>query len=264
MNAHPETPTDPIEIPPSPPLATNWRRAFRSLRELLADSDDTEKAIDLFYAIGRQEFERRFQRFAASPQGRSLLASRPSLADTLRDRAALARMPEGSFGRAYLAFLEEHGFQAMGLLELQRRVEARWDEEEGVPRLDPVRAWFRERFLLAHDLFHVLTDYGTDDLGEATLLAFSLAQAPGRGQALLTIGAALEVFRNLGWPWLAYDFRAWRRGWRAAPLESAPWEELLPLRLETVRNLLRIEPAARAHPAGVLAANFPSARPRAA
>jgi ubiquinone biosynthesis protein COQ4 len=242
-----------LDIPPPPPLDMRYRRALQSMRALFADPDDTEKAVDFFYAIGRREFERSFQRFAASAAGRALLEDRPSLAAAMSDRAALGRMPEASFGRAYLAFLERNGFAAMGLLELQKQVEARWDAEEGVPRLDPARAYFRERFLLAHDLFHVLTGYGTDDVGEATLLAFTLAQAPGRGQALLTIGAALEVRSSLGWRWLAYDFRAWRRGRRAAHLAAAPWEDLLPLRLDTVRSLLAIAPAEEAHPGGVLA-----------
>jgi ubiquinone biosynthesis protein COQ4 len=242
-----------LEIAPPPPLAMNYRRALRSMRALLADSDDTEKAIDFFYAIGRREFERNFQRFARTRAGRALLEERPALAAAMSDRAALARMPEGSFGRAHLAFLERNGFAAMGLLELQKQVEARWAAEEGVPCLDPARVYFRERFLLAHDLQHVLTGYGTDDVGEATLLAFTAAQAPGRGQALLTIGAALKVRRSLGWSWLVYAYRAWRRGGRAAHLAVAPWEELLPLRLDTVRRLLGIAAAEDAHPGGVLA-----------
>ena len=250
--ASPSASDRPLEIPPPPPLATHWRRAFRSMRELLDDPDDTAKAIDFFYAIGRREFERSFQRFAASPQGRALLAEQPDIAAALSDRAALAGMAEGSFGRAYLAFLERNGFQSMGLLQLQREVEARWDAEEGVPRLDPLRAWFRARFILSHDLFHVLTGYGTDEVGEATLLAFSLAQLGGRGQALLTFGAALETWRVLGWRWIRYDFRAWRRGRRAAWLVALPWEELLPLRLATVRRLARLADPGEAHPEGVL------------
>jgi len=264
--ASPSASDRPLEIPPPPPLATHWRRAFRSMRELLDDPDDTAKAIDFFYAIGRREFERSFQRFAASPQGRALLAEQPDIAAALSDRAALAGMAAGSFGRAYLAFLERNGFQSMGLLQLQREVEARWDAEEGVPRLDPLRAWFRARFILSHDLFHVLTGYGTDDVGEATLLAFGLGQVPGRGQLLLTLGAALEVRSALGWRWLAYDWRAWRRGRSAAWLASTPWEELLPLRLDTVRRLLAIAPEREAHPGGILAGTLhgPGAMPSVA
>jgi ubiquinone biosynthesis protein Coq4 len=103
-----------------------------------------------------------------------------------------------------------------------------------------------------HDLLHVLTDYGTDELGEGTLLAFSLAQFPGRGQAFLTIGAALELWRTLGWRWLAYDLRAWRRGRRARGLVALPWEELLPLPLAAVRRIARVAEASEVHQAGIL------------
>jgi hypothetical protein len=92
----------------------------------------------------------------------------------------------------------------------------------------------------------------TDQIGEATLLAFTPAQLGGRGQALLTLGAALEVWRTLGWRWLVYDFRAWRRGRRASWLVEMPWEELLPLPLATVRRLARVPEADEAHPGGVL------------
>jgi ubiquinone biosynthesis protein COQ4 len=242
-----------LPIPPPPPRQPlRLRRALSELRALMADPDDTDRAVSVIYALGGDEFERSFQRFAASPSGRALLAERPSLLVALSDREALARLPAESLGRAYLSYLEENGFEPGGLLEVQSRVEESWRREEGFPALDPARAWFRDRTLLVHDLFHLVTGYGTDELGEAALLAFSLAQLGGRGQALLTFGAALETWRVLGWRWLAYDFRAWRRGRRAAWLVALPWEELLPLRVETVRRLAGVSDACETHPGGVL------------
>ena len=242
-----------LAIPPPPPAQpTRWRRAFAELRALLADPDDTDRAVSLIYALGRREFERSFQRFAASASGRALLEARPSLLAALAGRDALERLPDGTLGRAYLDYLDRNGFQPNGLLVVQNRVQTQWEREEGAPPLDLLRSWFRDRTILAHDLFHVLTDYGTDELGEGTLLAFSLAQLPGRGQAFLTVGAALEAWRVLGWRWLVYDFRAWRRGRRAAWLPALPWEELLPLRLETVRHLTGVGEVSDVHPRGVL------------
>ena len=177
----------------------------------------------------------------------------------LSDRESLTRLPDGSFGRAYLAYLEGNRFAPDGLLKVQNRVQRQWEDEEGIPPLDPLRSWFRDRSLLTHDLFHVLTDYGTDDLGEATLLAFSLAQLGGRGQAFLTFGAALEVWRAIGWSWLVYDFRAWQRGRRSAWLVALPWEELLPLHLDTVRRLANVPEAHDVHPGGVLRGSLDAA-----
>ena len=242
-----------LEIPPAPPpQKTRWRRALAEVRALIDDPDATDHAIHLAYALGTREFERNFQRFASTASGAALLAERPSLLAALSDHAALSGLRESSLGRAYLAYLEANGFAPGGLLEVQNRVQDHWERTENVAPLDPLRAWFRDRTLLVHDLFHVLTEYGTDELGEATLLAFSLAQLGGRSQALLTFGAALEVWRALGWRWLVYDFRAWRRGRGASWLVALPWEELLPLRVETVRRLAEVVEAAEAHPRGVL------------
>ena len=194
------TPPAPIEIPPPPPRQpVRVRRAWRELRALLANPDDTDRALSFMYALGPAEFERHFQCFAASPGGRALLECRPVLLEALSDREALARMPDGSLGRAYLTYLERNGFTPSGLIAVQDRVQASWERETDLPPLDPVRSWFRDRTILAHDLFHLLTDYGTDEMGEATLLAFSLGQLGGRGQTFLTLGAAFEVWRTLGW-----------------------------------------------------------------
>ena len=106
-SAHDAPRTPPaFEIPPPPPpQPRRWGRALRELRRLLADPDSTEHAIDFMYALGSGDFERSFQRVAASSAGRALLAERPSLLAALRDREALARLPEASLGRAYLAYL---------------------------------------------------------------------------------------------------------------------------------------------------------------
>jgi ubiquinone biosynthesis protein COQ4 len=229
-----------------------WRRALRELRALLASPDDTERAIDFMYALAAREFERNFQRFAESARGRALLAEQPSLLGALSDRAALSRMGEASLGRAYLSYLDRNGFAPDGLLALNHRVHERWEREEGVPRRTQAHAWYTDRSILCHDLFHLLTDYGTDDLGEATLLAFSFAQAPGRAQAVLTLGAALDCARLVDWRFLRTALRAWRRGRRATILVALPWEELLPLRLETVRRLAGVSEAHEAHPEGLL------------
>jgi ubiquinone biosynthesis protein COQ4 len=246
-----------LRVPDPPPRAPlRWRRAWRSLRALLADSDDTAKAIDLSYAIGQSDFERTFQRFLATPSGLRLIERRPALADALAERPELERMAPGSLGRAYLDYLDRNGYSATGLLALERGVRERWEREEGSTALDPLRAWFRDRFMLSHDLFHVVTDYGTDDVGEATLLAFSLAQNGGRANALLTAGAVFEVWHALGLRWLRYAFRAWRRGRNAASLAALPWEELLPLPLEAVRELAALPPSALAHPGGIWSAKL--------
>ena len=246
-----------FELPPRPAQPPfRWRRGWRALRALISDPDDTAKAIDVVYAIGQGDFERTLRRVAGTAHGRKLLVERPSLAAALSDRASLEALPAGSLGRGYLDYLARTGFQPLGLVELVSQVQRRWEEAGEAPPIDPLRAWFRDRSLLIHDLMHVVTGYGTDDIGEATLLGFTLAQEGGRAQRLLTYGAYFEMLRNLGWRWVAYARRVRRRGRRAMRLVGLPWEELLLMRLDTVRTLVRVGAPEEAHPGGVLAGSF--------
>ena len=53
-----------------------------------------------------------YERFRARPEGRRLLVQRPDLRAALSDREALADLPDGSFGRAYLDFTGRYRFDA--------------------------------------------------------------------------------------------------------------------------------------------------------
>jgi ubiquinone biosynthesis protein COQ4 len=221
-------------------LQSRFGRAVRSLRELIRDPESTEKAFDFFFAIGRGDFERQFQRFARDPEGARLLAAQPSLLATLCDRAALESMPDGSFGRAYVAYLDRNGFQPDGLVVIERTVRTRWERDGALPPLDTERSWLRDRTILMHDLFHVLTGRDTDPPGEGALLWFSQAQLRGGAALFLTLGATLELVRVRGFEWLREVSNAWKQGRRARWLVTMPFEELLPLPLETVRAMARV------------------------
>ena len=222
-------PDVPFEIPAAPPPPTfRWRRVLRLLGELRDPDKKVDAGLVLFDALGGVGGERTFQRFAKCPEGRALLRTRPDLAVLLGDRSFLAALPEGSLGRAYMAFADENGFTAESLVEQNRSV------QRERPVLDPSRDWFWERFTLSHDLWHVLTDCPTTEAGEATLLAFTSAQAPQRGYwfllSLISLGVGLDLHGH------ARHLRAWRAGKRAESLIPARWEELLAWPLEDVRR----------------------------
>jgi len=251
VDAAPSGPRPAVPAPP-PRRPVEWRRALRALRELLDDPDHTEKAFEVFLALDGDEEEQRFQRFLANPEGARLAEQRPSLVDCLSDRAALKALPAGSFGRAYLAYLDDTGFDPAGLVKLKAEMEAHSESiGEALPVLDETREWFRVRGLPTHDLWHVLTGYGTDDLGETLLLGFTCAQVGGRANLLLLAGASVRSIQNTGVGLAREIYRAWRRGRRAAWLAALPYEELLAQPLDAVRARAGIEPADSAHPAGI-------------
>ena len=235
-----------VLAPPRPAVPFDGRNAFRILKELNADPERTELVFELFDAAGGSGFERCFRRFAADPAGERLLREQPSLVAAMADRDALAALPDGSFGRAYLDFARARDFAADGLVEINHET-----NEANGQNDDPHRSYYGDRVTAMHDLWHVLTDYGTDEAGEAALLAFSHAQIPSRGFVLLILLSAAMLPKRMLRCQL-HLFRAWRRGRRAARLDRARYEELLPLQIDTVRRQLGIEAAAVAHPTGIL------------
>ena len=222
----------------------DWRRGYASMRALLDDADRTQHAFDVAYHLDGDAAGRRLDRMLRSPDGRALFAARPRLAEHVADRATLEALPEGSFGRAYLAYLDANGFRPTGLSELRKRHDRITDRDAG-------SAWMAERTDFLHDFWHVLTGYGTNGFGEAALLPFSTAQVQGRSNWLLTIGAALRTWRRIrGWRWPLLLIRAYRRGRQAKPLDAVPYEALLALPLDDVRRKLGIVPIEQAHPHG--------------
>jgi ubiquinone biosynthesis protein COQ4 len=227
----------------------DWRRAIRAMRELVDHQDRTYLAFDINRALDPEMAERSLLRMLAQPEGRRVYCERPSLRERLSDLDALAAMPDGSFGRAYLAHIERHGLAPGKLVELGDESDLR------AAPTDPDVRWMRERSGMTHDLWHVLTGYGADGLGEGTLLLFSLAQAGGRGNLLLAFGANLRILQERGLEWIPYAWKAWRRGRRATCLAALPYEELLPMPLADVRAAAGIEAPERAHPGGIAAEN---------
>jgi ubiquinone biosynthesis protein COQ4 len=212
----------------------------------------TDLAFEVVDALTGASFERAFQRFRAHPEGGRLLDERPDLLATLMDREALAALPEGSFGRAYLAFMQSADLNAAGLAAAQATAMQRRGE---VRRLDPDREFFSQRGRDMHDLWQVLTGYGMDEAGEAALLAFNLGQFFNAGIAFIVLAAVAIGPRDRSLSWPRYLWRAYRRGRRATRLSAVRYEELLAQPLGDVRLRLGIAPPNLAHARGVIVGN---------
>lgn len=114
------------------PRKLDWPRARKALKVLVADSERTDQVFEIIDALSGASFEHCFVRFAVHPDGARLLRERPSLLATLSGRAALERLPAGSFGRAYADFMSSGSLTPEGLVEADRRAIQAF---VGVPRL---------------------------------------------------------------------------------------------------------------------------------
>src|SRR6187551_1831131 len=91
------------------------RRAFRAARILAKDPDDLPQVFTIIESLSLDTIERIASGFRRSETGRALLAKKPDIVDVLANREALARLPEGSLGRAYLDFVERENISAQGI-----------------------------------------------------------------------------------------------------------------------------------------------------
>jgi ubiquinone biosynthesis protein COQ4 len=230
-----------------PDRPIQWGLALRALVGLAKDTSRTDHVFTIISALSGNSFERTYQAFKRTEHGKRLLRERPSLIALLSDRARLRAMPEGSLGRQYLIFMKDGQLTADGLIEAQ---EARIDPNADLV-LDDKRQFVGDRIRDMHDLWHVLTDYGSDDTGEIANLWFSVGQFQNRGMAFIAFFGALDggIDLRLGWP--AYCYRAYKRGRDAARLVSSPIEEMLELPIEEARRRLGIAPSEVVHPEGI-------------
>jgi ubiquinone biosynthesis protein COQ4 len=218
-------------------------RALRALRALLRDKEDTAKVFEIMRALNGGAAAKGYRRLLRTPHGAVLAAERTEMAPILDDDAAMAQFAPDTLGAHYLAWRSAEGLSAEGLAQVARSVGGGQPPAAGDPH-----AWFGRRTRDIHDLWHVLTGYGRDGLGEASLVAFSYAQTGGLGWALIALGAAVQAFRQQEFGAVRAILEGWRRGRRAAWLQGEDYRRLLGEDLEAARRRLRIT-SARAYPA---------------
>lgn len=213
-------------------LATRIRTVVDATRAALANPDDTAQAFRIADALSFRNPQQLRRRFRRSDSGARILARRDDLLSILTDRARLEAMPADSLGRAYLRFLDGEGITAAGL------VQASMDGAGDRTGDDDETRYVRTRMRDTHDLWHTVTGYRGDLLGEAALLAFTFAQTRHVGVGFLAgIGAVL------GGPPGTRRFivRGFLRGRRAAWMPAVDWARLLPRPLDEVRRELGID-----------------------
>ncbi len=219
--------------PPSPGQV-DFKAALTAMRALAKNPDDTAQVFRIVESLSGPAAQRQFIRFSRTALGHRVLSSREDLLSTLCDRARLEAMPEDSLGRAYLRFIDAEGITPGGLVDASAEGSTgRWRTEV----IGVERELFRHRMRDMHDLWHAITGYRGDLIGESSLLAFTFAQTRAPGIALI-VAVALSRAPNA---YRRVILNGFARGVRAAWLPGQDWVSLLPLPLTTVRELLHID-----------------------
>ena len=208
------------------------RRALRAVVALSRNPDDTAEVFALIEALtGTRTPQRIVRRLAATVDGARMLRERPEIVKHLGDRVTLRRIPENSLAHAYLRFVDEEGITADGL----RAASAQG--EQGDRPVAPDVEYIRARMRDTHDLWHAVLGYRGDVLGETALLAFTFAQTWNAAIGTLVLVGLAKINSPEA---RALIMSAFRRGLRAAWFPGQPWESLLPLPVDELRQRLRV------------------------
>ena len=209
------------------------KQVAAAMRKLIADKEDTTQVFIILQALAGNSGVRAYKRFLQSPDAEAILCADKVLIEWLRDRDWLAAQPSGSLACAYHQFTERENITADGL------VAASETGGRDYETLSPRQRIYQTRQRDAHDLWHVITGYGRDSLGELALLAVTWRQSGNIG-LLLIIAFGWRETRKAAphvkiWPVLREGFR---RGKKGGNLPAAHWESLLSRPLDAVREEL--------------------------
>jgi ubiquinone biosynthesis protein Coq4 len=147
------------------------------------------------------------------------------------DPAALAQMPEGSFGHAVHRFCVDNRITLLRPRMTERLREVSKDRVVAV------------RYVATHDLVHVLIDEGADYAGEAAVYGFACAQRYS-GMHWLALSLTCTLWPLLK-PWQALRIwraavRGYRKGSRAPLVLAMRFEDRLAEPLADVRRDLQL------------------------
>ncbi|MCZ8369589.1 MAG: Coq4 family protein [Porphyrobacter sp.] len=210
-------------------------RAVRNFQILMKDKEDTVAVFKIFESLPSKDFLPRIAQLALSGKGEELRRTEAWLPEILDDHAALRRTPKGSLAHAYCDFMEAEGLSAAGLVAESER--------SGRPRFPDLVEWYINRSRDTHDMFHILTGYGRDALGEASVLLFTHGQQPSQGHLLIGYAGAANIkkmAKGTKAPVFGAVREAHRTGKGAPQLIAQPIRELLARPLAEVRAEMRI------------------------
>jgi ubiquinone biosynthesis protein COQ4 len=189
--------------------STRLNTGLTNLQRLVRDPTNPDVALSYLRSLDGELHAEMARKMADTPEGRRLLKERPRLDAASVRLDELARLPTGSLGQAFARFFRERGIKPFATR-------------------DPIKDdadYLANRLRETHDLWHVLTGYGTHPTGEIELQAFSYGNLRNPSSLLiLSYVPGVDSRKGIdGMPgWLS---SAYRRGHGARSLTSVFWED---------------------------------------
>jgi len=226
-------------LPPNAPVRP--LHAFLSVLKLVTNKEDTRQVFEIVQALSGASSKKMFRQFTNSDYGRRVVTTPVRLEEILGNRERLRAYPEGTLARADLDFMEGENLTPEGLRSAA--------EEAGIDYdIYPEFKEYMRLFMhlqVSHDLWHVLTGYGRDALGELCNLVYTRHQTYNPGfRLIIAIGFLAQKLEQPFQP-ISKALAEAKRNARAADWVLAhDVEELIALPLAEARARIGLaEPA---------------------
>lgn len=160
--------------------------------KLVEDKEDTEQVFHIIEATKGRKSLAQAHAFIRSTEGQRMMAEGVDIPAMLDNHARWADCGPNTVAAHYIAFMKREGLSAAGLVAESHR----WAPPESLPQ-DQTQ-WYFDRQRDTHDLFHVLTGYGRDALGEVSLLGFTYEQNHNGGILFIAYAGARQIKKVSG------------------------------------------------------------------
>ncbi|MEM7555757.1 MAG: Coq4 family protein [Cyanobacteria bacterium P01_A01_bin.84] len=211
-----------------PRLNLEFITTLKGCVSLIRDPSQTESVFDIVEGMRNTN---------ASKFALKYIQSHPEVDKIIQERhipdipniEALLKYPQTSLGYTYASYIKESNFQA----DFYRKLKVKDDI-----------SYVLLRMRQSHDIWHIVTGFGTDSIGELGLQAFSLAQTRLPLPVILLAGGLVrtllkspETLGNL----LEQIAIGYRMGAKAKPFLAQKWEENWNKPLDEIRKELNVE-----------------------
>ncbi|MGB3752632.1 MAG: Coq4 family protein [Parerythrobacter sp.] len=213
-------------------------KALKHFGKLVADKEDTSQVFHITEALKGGAYIREAERFIRSEAGQALLEKNEDLAAALDDHDRWTDCAPNSLAQHYIRFMRREGLSAAGLVAESHRFKPLSERHEDL------HEWYAARTRDTHDLFHILSGYGRDALGELCLLGFSYQQIYSNGMLFIAYMGTRQLRKEVGHdvPVFAALREGRRNGRAAAKIVQTDLLSMLHEDIDVVRDRLHIAP----------------------
>lgn len=221
---------DPDEKLPTLPPGAWWPRRYLlaaySLGKLAKDPAHPHYGPLVNACLEGETYANLAAEWRKTPEGRAFLDARSTLQGKELDLDALASLPEGTLGRAFVQYFRDNGIAPF---------------ETTFPIHTDVD-YLSKRYRETHDILHIITGYGTDELSEMELQAFVRGNLQLKQAVMINTFGGLRILFQEGpaalWRYVQKLKAAKARGRRSRELLSVPYETLWERPVAELRAML--------------------------